>query len=298
VATLATPPSTVRRVAYLGSPAIAVPALHALVGAGLEVALVVSQPDKRRGRGGGATPSPVKAAAAELGIPTTDDVSVVVDAGVDLGVVVAFGRLISDPVLGSVPMVNMHYSLLPRWRGAAPVERAILAGDSQTGVCVMAVASELDAGDVYARGVVPIGERDTTASLYERLTEVGVPLLVGTILDGHWDGQPQQGEVTYAAKLTSEDRHLDWTRSVTDLARIIRVGGAWTTLDGRRVKIHDAEVVDGDTSGIPATIAGVDVRAADGVLRLITVQPEGKATVAAGDWANGSRLEPGARFGT
>ena len=129
-----------RRLVYLGSPVIAVPPLRALHEAGHDIVLVVSQPDRRRGRGGAVMPSPVKAAALDLGVPVTERVDEVIDAGADLGVVVAYGRLIRPHVLAAVPMVNMHFSLLPRWRGAAPVERAILAGDSGTGVCIMEVA--------------------------------------------------------------------------------------------------------------------------------------------------------------
>ncbi len=154
-----------RRLVYLGTPEIAVPPLRALHEAGHDIVLVVSQPDRRRGRGGAVSPSPVKAAALDLGVPVTDRVDDVIDAGADLGVVVAYGRLIRPHVLAAVPMVNMHFSLLPRWRGAAPVERAILAGDTVTGVCIMDVADELDAGDVYAVAEVPIGDTTTADQL-------------------------------------------------------------------------------------------------------------------------------------
>ena len=125
------------RLAFLGAPDAAVPTLTALVDAGHDVVVVVSGPDRRRGRGGRATPTPVKAAAMELGLDVTDDLGSVTSAGAELGVVVAFGRIIPASILDEVPMINLHFSLLPRWRGAAPVERAILAGDDRTGVCVM-----------------------------------------------------------------------------------------------------------------------------------------------------------------
>ncbi|HWD09386.1 MAG TPA: methionyl-tRNA formyltransferase, partial [Actinomycetota bacterium] len=145
------------RLAFLGTPDVASLALSGLVGAGFEVACVVTRADKRRGRGTAPEPSPVKARATELGLPVTEGVFDVVGAGVDLGVVVAYGQLIRRPVLEAVPMVNVHFSLLPRWRGAAPVERAILAGDAETGVCLMAVEEGLDTGGVYGKVTTPIG---------------------------------------------------------------------------------------------------------------------------------------------
>ena len=156
-------PRRPRRLVYLGTPDLAVPPLRALHAEGFDIALVVTRADKRRGRGGTLVPSPVKAAAIELGIPVTANVDDVLDAGADLGVVVAFGRIIKPHVLEAVPMVNLHFSLLPRWRGAAPVERAILAGDAETGVCVMAVEEGLDTGGVYRSATVPIGPDDTLA---------------------------------------------------------------------------------------------------------------------------------------
>ncbi len=156
------------------------PPLRALVAAGFDVALVVTRPDKRRGRRGDLSPSPVKAAAVELGLPVSHDVDDVLGTGADLGVVVAFGRIIKPHVLAALPMVNLHFSLLPRWRGAAPVERAILAGDERTGVCVMEVVDELDAGGVYRRAEVPVGDR-TADELRAELVAVGTDLLVDTL---------------------------------------------------------------------------------------------------------------------
>ena len=134
------------RLGFCGSPSLAVPVLQALLDAGHEVPLVVTRPDRRRGRGPGAAPTPVKAAALARGLLVTEDVADLVDAGVELGVVVAFGALVPASVLDEVPMLNLHFSLLPRWRGAAPVERAILAGDARTGVCVMGLEATLDTG--------------------------------------------------------------------------------------------------------------------------------------------------------
>ena len=152
--------------------------LRTLVEAGHEVALVVSQPDRRRGRGGQTSPSPVKQAALDLGLAVTDAVDDALGVGADLGVVVAFGRLIKPHVLAALPMVNLHFSLLPRWRGAAPVERAILAGDERTGVDLMVVEEGLDTGGVYDRVEVAIGPDETADELRARLATLGADLLV------------------------------------------------------------------------------------------------------------------------
>ncbi|MBA2437750.1 MAG: methionyl-tRNA formyltransferase, partial [Acidimicrobiia bacterium] len=170
-----TPP---RRLVYLGSPAAAVRPLRALVEAGFEIALVVSQPDRRRGRGATRTPTPVKATALDLGLPVSERVDDVIGAGADLGVVVAYGRLIRPPVLAALDFVNLHFSLLPRWRGAAPVERAIFAGDHETGVCVMGLEEGLDTGPVYGCEHLAIGPHESADELRSRLVAAGSDLLV------------------------------------------------------------------------------------------------------------------------
>lgn len=289
--TLASAPSgPPRRLAYLGTPDLAVPPLRALVRAGFQVALVVSQPDRRRGRGSALTPSPVKAAALELGLAVTDRVEEVVDANVDLGVVVAYGRLIRPPVLEAVPMVNIHFSLLPRWRGAAPVERAILAGDERTGVDLMVVEETLDTGAIYGRVEVPIGRDDSVGQLRVRLVEAGTRLLVDHLSEGLGAPIPQEGEPTYAAKIDPSELEIDWSRPAVEIHRTVRVGGAWTTHLGRRLKIH--------RTALPPTGTGPVVQAIDGPIELIEVQPEGKARVIGPAWANGARWQPGDRLGT
>ena len=212
------------------------PPLRALVDAGFEIALVVSRADRRRGRGGAVTPSPVKAAALELGLPVTDAVDDALQAGADLGVVVAFGRIIKPHVLAELPMVNLHFSLLPRWRGAAPVERALLAGDERTGVCVMDVEEGLDTGGTYACVEVPIGAEATAAELRAELVEVGTPLLVDTLVAGLGTPAPQVGEPTYAEKIDPAELEIDWSRPSAEIDRLVRLGGAWTTHDGRRAQ--------------------------------------------------------------
>lgn len=271
------------RIVFFGTPDDAVPALRALA-AVHDVAFVVTQPDRRRARRGSATPSPVKAVATELGLDVetparageiTDDVRT---SGAELGVVVAYGQLLPADLLGATPsgFVNLHFSLLPRWRGAAPVERAILAGDSETGVCVMAMDEGLDTGDVYARRVTTIGAHETAGELRARLVEEGADLLVATLPEVPvTTPEPQEGEPTHAAKLDPGEFELDWSRPAAELDRVVRAGnprpGAWTTLtDDTRLKVLRAEVVDD-------------------ALRLLEVQPEGKRPMSADAWERGLR---------
>ncbi|HEX6596176.1 MAG TPA: methionyl-tRNA formyltransferase [Acidimicrobiales bacterium] len=278
---------------------MAVPPLRALVEAGHKVAMVVSQPDRKRGRGGALEPSPVKAAAHELGLPVTDRVDDLLAVGAELGVVVAYGRLIRPHVLAALPMVNVHFSLLPRWRGAAPVERAILAGDEKTGVCLMALEEGLDTGPVYACEEVPIGEEETAEELRARLVALGTELLVTALRDGLPQPRPQEGEPTYASKLEPADHHLDGSRPAEELARVVRLGQAWTTFRGKRLKVLRARAVP-DASEVPrGTIdrSSLTVATAEGALELVEVQPEGKGPQAAKAWRNGARPEPGEVLG-
>jgi len=256
---------------------MAVPPLEALVAAGHDVALVVTGVDKRRGRGSELSPTPVKEAALRLGLPVSHVVDDVISVGAELGVVVAFGRLVKPHVLAEVPMVNLHFSLLPRWRGAAPVERALLAGDATTGVCVMAVEEGLDTGGVYARVEVPIGPRATADDLRRDLVAIGTELLVDTLAAGLGDPVPQVGDATYASKIDPAELRIDWSRPATEADRLVRLGGAWTTFRGARVKIHAAEL-DGD------------------VLVPTIVQPEGKPRMEFDAWRNGARPAAGEWF--
>ena len=277
---------------------MAVAPLQALVADGHEVALVVSHPDRRRGRGGHLVPSPVKAAATELGLPVTERVDDAVDAGAELGVVVAYGRLIRPHVLAALPMINVHFSLLPRWRGAAPVERAILAGDETTGVCIMALEEGLDTGPVYACEEVPIGPEDTADELRALLTDRGTALLVGLLRAGLPEPRPQSGEATYAAKLEPVEHHLDWSRPARHLHRVVRLGQAWTTFRGQRFKVRRARLSGAATAPGPGVLdpATLVVGTGDGGLELVEVQPEGRPPQAASAWRNGARLRPGERF--
>jgi len=261
-----------------------------------DVALVVTRPDRRRGRGGALIPSPVKAVALAEGITVTEDVDDVLDAGVDLGVVVAFGRLIKPHVLERVPMVNLHFSLLPRWRGAAPVERAILAGDTETGVCLMAVEAGLDTGPVYRCERVDIGAEETADELRARLAAIGTSLLVEELEEGLGPPVPQEGEATYAAKLESEELRLDWSRPAAELQRVVRLGRAWTTFRGRRLRVLRAKAAEEGPS--PSVLDGTVVGTGDGQgLALEEVQAEGRGATPAVDWLRGARPSAGERLG-
>lgn len=285
-------PGAIQRVAFLGTPQLAVPTLEAIHAAGFDIPLVVSGADKRRGRGKATSPTPVKAAALALGIPVATDVddllSIHADQPIDLAVVVAFGQIIRPHVLEQIPMVNIHFSALPRWRGAAPVERAILAGDPTTAIAIMSVAEGLDEGDVWATVDVPITSTDTLLSLWSDMSHAGARLLIETMHAGFTNAEPQLGETVYARKIRTEDLNLDWSRPAEELHRIVRVGNAWTLYDGERFKIHDAEVLDSGPQAaghIDDLVVGTGV----GALRLITVQPAGKPRMDAAAWANGAQ---------
>ena len=275
------------RLAYFGTPAMAVPPLQALVAAGHDVALVITRVDKRRGRGGELSSSPVKAAALALGLPISHDVDDVLGKGIELGVVVAFGQLIKPHVLAEVPMVNVHFSLLPRWRGAAPVERALLAGDAETGVCLMQLEEGLDTGPVYDTVRVPIGPAATADELRRELVAVGTEQLVRCLAAPLPTPRPQVGEPVYAAKIKPDELRIDWSQPVAQIDRLVRLGGAWTTFRGKRVKVLAVTLDDGAAAVPPCP--------ADG-LTLLTVQPEGKGPMAFADFARGARPAPGEVF--
>jgi len=314
---LAVPPPNIRRVAFLGTPLAAVPCLEALVGAGFEVVRVVSQPDRRRGRGSTRTQSAVKQAAVGHGIPVGDDLDELLELDLDLAVVVAFGRIIPRRLLQPIPMVNVHFSLLPRWRGAAPVERAILAGDDETGVCIIALAEGLDEGDVYACETVAIEENESASALTDRLAVKGADLLSKTLDSPLPQPVPQGGEGTYAKKIARTESELDFDRPAVDLHRQVRALPTWTRFRGRRFAIEETRVLSGrltpgEMALTTAPPAGGDssedvsedqrnptvvVGTASGLLELRSVKPEGKRTMDARDWWHGAQPDRGNRLG-
>jgi methionyl-tRNA formyltransferase len=296
------PQAPVQRVAFFGTPVMAVPVLEALVDVGLDVALVVTRPDKKRGRGGSLIPSPVKVAAEQLGLTVTHEVADVVREhqrrSIDLGIVVAFGALIKRPILEVIPMVNVHVSLLPRWRGAAPIERAILAGDERTGVCLMQLEEGLDTGGVIDRREMLITPETTRDDIAAQLMSDGIEMLLDHIRSGSFVAHPQIGDVTYAHKIESGERRIDWSHSADQISRLIRIGDAWASFRGRRLKVHHAEIVPAHSLDLAARIGtlivdaqGVYVVCGQGAIRLRRVQSEGRPQVDATDWARGIRLQ-------
>ena len=270
---------------------MAVPTLRALVEAGHDVALVVTAADKRRGRGGALMPSPVKAAALELGLPVTDRIDDLLELAPlpELGVVVAYGRLIKPRIFEAVPMINVHFSLLPRWRGAAPLERAILAGDDRTGVCIMDIEESLDTGAVYRCTEVLIGPDTSADELRSELVEEGTTLVLDVLEHGLGAAEPQSGEPVYAHKIDPAELQLDWTKPAVDLHRLVRLGGAWTTHNGKRLKVW--------RTAHPAG-TGVVVPTGTEPIELLEVQPEGRPRLPAHAWANGVHWHDGDVLGT
>lgn len=244
-------------------------------------------------------PSPVKVAAERLGLEVVHRVDDILGRGVERGVVVAFGKLIKPHVLDEVPMVNLHFSLLPRWRGAAPVERAILAGDEETGVCVMELEEGLDTGPVYERQSTTIDPDESADHLRGRLVTMGTAMLVDLLRGELPPALPQTGEATYAAKIDPAELQIDWTRDADEVHRLVRLGRAWTTVGGRRLRVLETAVLD--PSDVRKAAAGVMdgdvVGCGAGALRLVRVQAEGKPPVDATAWLRGARLPAGAVLG-
>jgi methionyl-tRNA formyltransferase len=235
----------------------------------------------------------VKQEALELGLTVSHSVDdlLTIEPPIELGVVVAFGALIKPHVLARIPMVNLHFSLLPRWRGAAPVERALLAGDAETGVCLMQIEEGLDTGGVMACARRSISSDTTLDELRRDLVADGIELLISGLSGGLLPVVPQSGEPTYATKISSDDLRIGWEAPVEFATAQVRVGGAWTLIDGRRLKIHRAAASD---VHLPIGQCAVDgqrvlVGCSRGSLELLSVQPEGKSVMSARDWANGSR---------
>ncbi|MBX3093559.1 MAG: methionyl-tRNA formyltransferase [Cryobacterium sp.] len=295
------------RVVFAGSPAAAVPSLRALARSRHEVAAVVTREDSAQGRKRLMTPTPVAAAAEELGLPIIranrlDHAATAAITGLrpDLGVIVAYGGLVREPLL-SVPIhgwINLHFSLLPRWRGAAPVQHAIIAGDEVTGAAVFQLVPELDAGDVFDSLTRRVGAHETAGRVLDELSLSGAELLlsvVDAIADGTAVARPQAGEPSFAPKLTLADARIDWLRSSQELHDLVRgvtpEPGAFTVVDDVRLKVLSAAVAH-DAAPLPPgelrCVGGaVLVGTASEPLELIEVLPAGKRAMAASDWWRG-----------
>ena len=301
---------TALRLVFAGSPEPAVPGLEAVLASRHDVVGVLTREDSPQGRKRVLTPTPVAQVAERAGIPVwkSNRPSAVTDqiaaAQPDLGVIVAYGGLLREPLLSTPRLgwINLHFSLLPRWRGAAPVQHAILAGDEITGATVFRLVEELDAGDIYGRLTAPIGPQETAGQLLGELAATGAELLVRVIdalASGEARPEPQAGDVTLAPKLTLADGRIDWTEPAPRVLNRIRAmtpePGAHTELDGARFKVHAARPVTSVAPLEPGRIAALDGRVLAGTgtepIELVTVQPAGKTPMAAADWWRGVAAE-------
>ena len=304
------------KVIFAGTPEFARQALVAIIAAGHEVVLVLTQPDRPSGRGMKLTPSPVKVEAENHGIPVyqpeklKDPASheTIRTAGADVMVVAAYGLILPQAVL-DIPQLgclNIHASLLPRWRGAAPIQRAIEAGDSETGICIMRMEAGLDTGPVLLQKRLPITESDTGESLHDKLAILGAQAIVGALADlEHLKPMPQPSEgVTYAAKLGRDDARLDWQLSATELARKVRafnpVPGAWTLLNGEVLKIWRA--TPDSRKGKPGEVLaagaeGLVVGCGEGAVMVTELQKAGARRMDALTFLSGLKIPAGTRLG-
>jgi methionyl-tRNA formyltransferase len=308
------------RIVFGGTPDVAIPSLDALADSRHEVLAVVTRPDAPSGRGKKLTASPVAQRAADLGLevlkpqrPRDEEfVSRLTEIAPECCPVVAYGALLPQRVL-DIPRhgwVNLHFSLLPAWRGAAPVQHAILAGDQVTGATTFRIVLELDAGPIFATVTEPIRPDDTAGDVLHRLSLSGARLLVDT-LDGIEDGtltptpQPESdSQVSYASKINAEDSQIDWTQPADVVERLIRAcnpaPGAWTTFRGERFKINSAQLSDSELppGALEITKRAVRVGTGSRALGLGEVQAQGKKPMAAPDWARGIAFGTDPRFGT
>lgn len=305
------------RTVFFGSPTFAVPSLSALAhDPRFAVTLVVTQPDRPAGRGRRLQPPPVKQEAERLGLPvwqpetlrSEDAVERLAAERADLFVVVAYGEILTRRVL-ALPAhgcLNVHPSLLPRYRGSSPIQAAILNGDSETGVTIMLMVRRLDAGPIVAQRAVQLSGQETAGDLGERLARVAadmLPDIASRWVSGEIKAQPQDEScATYTRELRKEDGRIDWRRSAVEIERLVRAmnpwPGAWTRLEGRRLGVRAVDI--SNEHHPPATIHQADhavlVGTGTTAVRLLTVQPEGRGPMPAADWYNGARLAPGARF--
>lgn len=300
------------RIIFAGTPDFAARHLDALLSSGHQVVGVFTQPDRPAGRGKKLMPSPVKVLAEEYGLPVFQPASLrpqenqqlVADLNADVMVVVAYGLILPKAVLDMPRLgcINVHGSLLPRWRGAAPIQRSLWAGDSETGVTIMQMDVGLDTGDMLYKLACPITPEDTSATLYDKLAELGPQGLIETLqqlADGKTQPEVQdESLVTYAEKLSKEEAQLDWSLSAAQLERCIRAFNpwpmSWMTIDDQPVKIWKASVIDGESRAEPGTIIdankqGIQVATTEGILNLESLQPAGKKAMSAQDLLNSRR---------
>ncbi len=301
------------KVVFMGTPDFSVPILEGIVAAGHEVCAVYCQPPRPAGRGKKDRPSAVQVAAEALGLDVRYPVNFKDGAdrdafgalGADVGVVVAYGLILPQEMLDAPVKgcLNIHASLLPRWRGAAPIHRAIMAGDNETGVCVMQMEAGLDTGPVLKTVRTDILARDTTAVLHDRLSLLGCDAILDVLADGvSADAVPQAGDgVVYAAKIEKAEAEIDWSRSAAEVDRHIRglspFPGAWTMIDGQRVKVLMSAVSDGTGDAGVVLNDALRVACGDGSVELLKLQRAGKGAMEPDVFLNGFPVVAGARLG-
>lgn len=303
------------RLAFMGSPTFALPALEALLAAGHDVACVYSQPPRPAGRGKQERPTPVHAFAASRGIEVRTPKSLkrpeaqaaFAALNLDAAIVVAYGLILPKAVLDAPRLgcFNLHGSLLPRWRGAAPIQRAIMAGDAETGVQVMRMEEGLDTGPILASAKTPIAPDDTTRSLHDRLAAMGAPLLIETLAQieqgtARETPQPEEG-VTYAHKITPDEARIDWRRPAREIDCAIRGlsphPGAWFELGGQRIKVLQSRLGQGSGAPGEALDDALTICCGEGAVQLLTVQREGRAPLAADAYLRGAPVPKGTLLG-
>ena len=301
------------RIVFMGTPDFAVPALEALIAAGHEVACVYCQPPRPAGRGKKDRPTPVHARAEALGLKVRHPVSLrdataqaeFAALGADVAVVVAYGLILPQAVLDAPRLgcVNIHASLLPRWRGAAPIHRAIMAGDAETGVCIMRMEAGLDTGPVLLRGRTAIGAEETTGELHDRLARMGADLVVEALAGLETlvpEPQPDEG-VTYAQKIDKAEARIDWSRPAVEMDRLIRglspFPGAWTWIGGERVKLLASRM--GEGRGAPGEVLddALSVACGQGAVQLLRLQRAGRGAQDREAFLRGMPVPPGTVLG-
>ncbi|OKP82608.1 methionyl-tRNA formyltransferase [Paenibacillus sp. P32E] len=311
------------KIVFMGTPAFAVPSLQMLLEQGYEVVAVVTQPDRPQGRKKTLTPSPVKEAALALGLPVLqpermrrpEAVAELATYEPDLIVTAAYGQILPKSVLDlpKFGCVNVHGSLLPKYRGGAPIQRCIINGEKVTGVTLMYMAEGLDTGDMISRVEVPIEDTDTSGTLFEKLSLAGCELLMNEmprLIVGRVQATPQDdSEATYAPNLSRDDERIDWNANSFDIYNRIRglvpFSGAFTLWNGETFKIWAAHKPDGNSvnnQAVPGTVFavsddGVEVATGDGSLLLTSVQPAGKKAMTAADFSRGAVMKPGTVLG-
>jgi len=298
------------RIVFMGTPEFSVPVLEALVDAGHEIAAVYSQPPRPAGRGKKDRPGPVHARANEMGLEVRTPVSVRTDEALaefaaleaDVAVVVAYGLILPQAILDAPAQgcLNIHASLLPRWRGAAPIHRAIMAGDAETGVCIMQMEAGLDTGPVLLREAVPIEAEQTTAQLHDVLSALGADLIVQALTrldDLEPQVQPDAG-VTYAAKIDKAEARIDWSQPAVEVDRLIRglspFPGAWFELQGSRIKVLGSRLVDGEGTAGTVLDDALHVACGSGSVALTRLQKAGKGAQDVDVFQRGMQIAVGA----